>query len=148
MVRVRRRAHASWQGTVAEGGGRIGVASGTFDEPFTLRPRVEDGVPGTNPEELIGAAHAGCYTMSLANLLEEAGHPAADLQTKATVHLDQTDSGFSITKIVLKTVGEAPGVSEDEFVALAEQAKATCPVSRALAGTEIALEARLGAADA
>jgi osmotically inducible protein OsmC len=148
MVRVRRRAHASWQGTVAEGGGRIGVASGIFDEPFTLRPRVEDGVPGTNPEELIGAAHAGCYTMSLANVLEESGHPAADLQTTATVHLDQTDTGFSITRIALETVGDVPGISDDEFAAAAEQAKATCPVSQALAGVEITLSVRLGAADA
>jgi osmotically inducible protein OsmC len=147
MVRLKRRAHATWQGTVPAGGGRIGVASGAFEGPFTLKARMEDE-PATNPEELIGAAHAGCFTMSLADLLEREGHPAANLETTATVILEQTESGFSISRIELDTVGDAPGVDERAFAELAERAKATCPVSRALAGTEIALRARLGAADA
>ena len=79
-VRVTRTAQASWQGDLAEGGGRIGVGSGAYEGPFTLRARVEDVERSTNPEELIGAAHAGCFTMSLANLLSESGHPPADLQ--------------------------------------------------------------------
>jgi osmotically inducible protein OsmC len=147
MVRLRRRAHATWQGTVPDGGGRIGVGSGAFEGPFTLKARVEDQ-PATNPEELIGAAHAGCFTMSLADLLESEGHVVANLETHATVLLEQQDGGFSITRIELDTVGDVPGVDEEMFAALADRAKATCPVSRALAGTEIVLRARLGAADA
>ncbi|MGH2882809.1 MAG: OsmC family peroxiredoxin [Solirubrobacteraceae bacterium] len=142
-VRVTRTAKASWQGDLADGGGRIGVGSGAYEGPFTLRARVEDVERSTNPEELIGAAHAGCFTMSLANLLTESGHPPADLQTSAKVRLEQLETGFSITNITLQTVGEVPGVDADTFAKLARQAKDTCPVSRALAGTEITLEARL-----
>ena len=97
-VRVTRTAKASWQGDLAEGGGRIGVGSGAYEGPFTLRARVEDVERSTNPEELIGAAHAGCFTMSLANLLTESGHPPADLQTSAKVRLEQLDTGFAITQ--------------------------------------------------
>jgi lipoyl-dependent peroxiredoxin len=142
MVRLKRRAHATWQGTVPDGGGRIGVGSGAFEGPFTLKARMGDE-RSTNPEELIGAAHAGCYTMSLANLLEEAGHPAINLETQATVTLEQLETGFSITRIELSTTGEVDGVDEARFQELAAQAEATCPVSRALAGTEIVLQARL-----
>ena len=142
-VRVTRTAQASWQGDLAEGGGRIGVGSGAYEGPFTLRARVEDVERSTNPEELIGAANAGCFTMSLANLLTESGHPPADLQTSAKVRLEQLESGFAITNIALETVGEVRGVDADTFARLAQQAKDTCPVSRALAGTEITLDARL-----
>jgi osmotically inducible protein OsmC len=142
-VRVTRTATASWQGDLAEGGGRIGVGSGAYEGPFTLRARVDDVERSTNPEELIGAAHAGCFTMSLANLLSESGHPPADLRTTAKVRLEQLDTGFAITNIALDTVGEVPGVDADTFARLAQQAKDTCPVSRALVGTEITLEARL-----
>ena len=138
-IRVVRIAHASWKGTVEQGSGHIGVGSGAFDGTFTLKARVEEGIPATNPEELIGAGHAGCFTMSLANLMSEAGHPPADLQTTARVHLEQLEEGFRITKIELETVGEAPGLEEATFLRLADQAKSTCPVSLALAGTEIAL---------
>jgi lipoyl-dependent peroxiredoxin len=142
-VRVTRTAQASWQGDLSDGGGRIGVGSGAYEGPFTLRARVEDVERSTNPEELIGAAHAGCFTMSLANLLSEAGHPPADLQTTARVRLEQLDSGFAITRIELQTVGDVPDVEADTFASLAQRAKDTCPVSRALAGTEITLEATL-----
>ncbi len=143
-ARVTRTAHASWQGDLPGGGGRIGVGSGAYEGPFTLRARVEDVERSTNPEELIGAAHAGCFTMSLANLLSESGHPPADLQTTARVRLEQLDTGFTITKIELQTVGDVPDVNAEAFAKLALQAKETCPVSKALAGTEITLEARLG----
>jgi osmotically inducible protein OsmC len=140
MSRIARSAHASWQGTVADGGGRIGLDSGAYEGPFTLKARI-DGVRGaTNPEELIAAAAAGCFTMSLASLLEEQGTPAADIQTNARVRLEQTPEGFRITRITLKTVGDVPGVDAARFIELAERAKATCPVSLALAGTEIVLE--------
>src|ERR1700747_3272550 len=109
-VRVTRTAKASWQGDLDGGGGRIGVGSGAYEGPFTLRARVEDVERSTNPEELIGAAHAGCFTMSLANLLTEPAHPPADLRTKAKVRLEQLETGFSITNISLDTVGEVPGV--------------------------------------
>jgi lipoyl-dependent peroxiredoxin len=142
-VRVTRTAQASWQGDLPSGGGRIGVGSGAYEGPFTLRARVDDVERSTNPEELIGAAHAGCFTMSLANLLNESGHPPADLNTTARVRLEQLDTGFTITRIELQTTGEVPGVDAETFAKLAQQAKETCPVSRALAGTEITLEARL-----
>jgi lipoyl-dependent peroxiredoxin len=142
-IRLTRTADASWSGTVPEGGGRIALGSGAFEGPFTLKARVEDGQPGTNPEELIGAANAGCYTMSLANLLSEEGHPPADLRTTARVRLEQLDEGFRITRIDLVTEGDVPGIDDARFRELAERAKATCPVSLALAGTEIAVDARL-----
>ncbi len=145
-VRVSRSATASWQGTVPEGGGRIGLHSGAYEGAFTLRNRVEDVEKGTNPEELIAAAEAGCFTMSLANLLSEAGSPPRDLETTVRVRLEQKEEGFRITRIAVTTVGDVPGVDERTFTALAEQAKATCPVSLALAGTEITLEASLQAA--
>ncbi|HEY2318600.1 MAG TPA: OsmC family peroxiredoxin [Solirubrobacteraceae bacterium] len=142
-VRVSRHAEASWQGTVPDGGGRIALGSGAFEGAFTLRNRVEDEARGTNPEELIAAAEAGCFTMSLANLLEEAGSPPADLQTTARVRLEQKEEGFRITRVAISTVGDVPGFDADRFVELAQQAKATCPVSLALGGTEIVIEARL-----
>lgn len=120
--------------------------SGAFEGPFTLRNRIEDVERGTNPEELIAAAEAGCFTMSLANLLGEAGTPPRDLQTTVRVRLEQKEEGFRITRISVATVGDVPGVDAEAFQALAERAKATCPVSLALAGTEITLEASLQSA--
>lgn len=142
-IRVTRKAQASWQGTVPEGGGRLALGSGAFEGPFTLRARVEDAERATNPEELIGAAEAGCFTMSLADLLSGAGHPPTDLRTTARVVLEQQEVGFRLTRIDLQTVGEVPGIDAHEFAALAERAKSSCPVSLALAGTEISLHASL-----
>jgi lipoyl-dependent peroxiredoxin len=142
--RIVRRSEAQWQGTDADGGGRIALGSGAFDGPYSLKARVEDVERATNPEELIGAAEAGCYTMSLANLLTTEGHPPDDLKTTASVRLEQIGEGrFGITRIDLETVGDVPGVSSERFAELAQQAKETCPVSRALAGTEIAVNATL-----
>ncbi|MGA2756919.1 MAG: OsmC family peroxiredoxin [Solirubrobacteraceae bacterium] len=142
-IRIVRTAQASWSGTVPDGGGRLALGSGAFEGPFTLRARVEEGQHTANPEELIGLANAACYTMSLADLLSSEGHPPDDLETSARVHLEQTDTGFSITRIELHTTGAVGGVDAATFEALAQQAKATCPVSRALAGTEITLVAEL-----
>lgn len=142
-IRIIRTAKASWSGNVPEGGGRVALGSGAFEGPFTLRARVEDGQHGANPEELIGLANAACYTMSLADLLSSEGHPPADLQTDARVHLEEGDSGWSITRIELHTTGLVEGVDAPTFERLATQAKETCPVSRALAGTEITLVATL-----
>ncbi len=142
-IRVTRRSRASWQGTVPDGGGRIELGSGAYEGPFSLRARVEDVERATNPEELIGAAHAGCFTMSLANVLSEAGHPPQDLRTTASVRLEQQESGFAITQIALETVGQVDGIDAERFAELAAEAERTCPVSRALAGTEITLSAKL-----
>jgi lipoyl-dependent peroxiredoxin len=140
--RVVRSAQASWQGTAPGGSGRITLGSGAFDGPYSLKARVEEGEHATNPEELLGAAEAGCFTMSLANLLGAAGHPARDLRTTARVTLAQAGAAFDITRIELRTVGDVPGVDQALFTKLAEQAK-DCTVSRALTGTEITLEASL-----
>ena len=140
--RVTRVADATWQGTVSEGGGRLDLGSGAFEGPYSLRARVEDVERATNPEELIAAAEAGCFTMSLANLLGEAGHPARDLRTTARVRLEQVETGFDITLIELRAVGDVPGVDAGTFGRIAQEAK-NCTVSRALAGTEITLEATL-----
>jgi osmotically inducible protein OsmC len=142
-VRVTRRAQASWQGTVEDGGGRIGLGSGAYEGPFSLRARVEDVERATNPEELIAAAEAGCFTMSLANLLSESGHPPAALETTARIRLEQLDAGFRITLLELATTGVVPGIDRERFAELAAQAKATCPVSLALVGTTITVEATL-----
>lgn len=142
-IRVTRRSHASWRGTVPEGGGRLELGSGAFEGPFSLRARVEEVERATNPEELIGAAEAGCFTMSLANVLSEAGHPPQELRTTAAVRLEQQDGRFTITQINLQTVGEVEGISPERFAELAAEAERSCPVSRALAGTEISLDAKL-----
>jgi lipoyl-dependent peroxiredoxin len=128
---------------VPEGEGRMSVGSGAFDGTFTLRSRIDEGMATTNPEELIGAGHAGCFTMSLANLMSEAGHPPSKVDTTARVHLEELDAGFRITKIELDTVGHAEGMDQATFLNLAKQAKTTCPVSLALAGTDITLKATL-----
>jgi lipoyl-dependent peroxiredoxin len=141
--RVIRRAQASWQGTVPAGGGRLSLGSGAYEGPFSLRARTEDVERATNPEELIGAALAGCFTMSLANVLGEAGHPPADLQTTAEVRLEQLDGRFTISVIELSTVGRVPGVDSERFAALATEARNTCTISRALAATEIRVTASL-----
>lgn len=141
--RITRRSKASWQGTVSSGGGRLALGSGAFEGSFSLKARTEDVERATNPEELIAAAEAGCFTMSLANLLEEAGHPPEDLQTTAAARLEEQDGRFSLTLIALSTIGRVSGIDATRFEELAQEAKATCPVSRALSGTEITLKATL-----
>jgi osmotically inducible protein OsmC len=143
--RVTRRSQATWKGTVPDGGGRLRLGSGAFEGPFSLKARVEDVERATNPEELIAAAEAGCFTMSLANLLSEAGHPPDELTTTANVRLEQRDGRFSITTIELRTSGQVAGLSAERFAELAREAKETCTVSRVLAGAEITLEASLAA---
>jgi osmotically inducible protein OsmC len=146
--RVTRTAQATWKGSVPDGGGRIGLGSGAYEGAFSLRARVEEVERATNPEELIAAAEAGCFTMSLANLLDEAGHPPDDLRTTASVRLEEQDGRFSITLIQLRTTAQVQGISEEQFLELAQQAKATCPVSRALEGVEIRLDAALAGNEA
>ncbi len=134
-----RKSQAVWHGTLKDGEGTMKLGSGYCEGPFTYASRFESG-KGTNPEELIGAAHAGCFSMFLSSLLGKAGYTPEDIQTEATVHLT---SGV-INKIDLNTVASVPGVSESEFQELANEAKERCPVSNALAAVEeITLSAKL-----
>lgn len=137
-----RTAHAHWEGAVKAGQGSIGVGSGAFESEYSFGSRFEDG-GGTNPEELLGAAHAGCFTMALALGLTEADHPPARIDTTAHVSIEKQSDGFRITHIVLRTEAVVPDIDASEFDRQAESAKTNCPVSRALAGTTIELEATL-----
>lgn len=135
-----RHAEAVWQGTLREGSGTLKVDSGALDAPYNYVSRFEEG-EYTNPEELIGAAHAGCYAMFLSAVLTRNNHPPTSIQTRATVHLE---GGPTITKIELDVEGDVPGVSAEDFQQYAEEAKANCPVSKALSGgPEIVLNAKL-----
>lgn len=137
-----RTAEAQWQGNLTEGKGRIKVQSGTLDAPYDFRARTADG-KGTNPEELIGAAHAGCFTMQLSALLGGAGFTPTNLRTTAKVHLEKQGAGFAIPRIELELEGSVPGLDAAAFQKHAETAKASCPVSKALTGTQISLKAKL-----
>ncbi|MER8896623.1 OsmC family peroxiredoxin [Mesorhizobium sp. M0676] len=138
-----REASAEWQGTLKEGGGRLRLGSGVFEGAYSFPSRFDNG-PGTNPEELIGAAHAGCFSMALTFILGQEGHVARTIRTVAKVHLGATAAGPTITRIELETEAEVTDLAEDEFERLAQSAKATCLVSRALAGVpQITLKAVL-----
>ena len=138
---ITRRADARGEGDLKQGKGHIKLGSGAFEGPYSFGTRFENA-PGTNPEELLGAAHAGCFTMALSHMLAGAGHVPTRVETTATVHLDKVGDGFSITGIDLNTVGRVPGLSADEFQKWAENSRANCILSRALA-VPIRLEARL-----
>lgn len=144
--RVTRRAQASWQGSVDAGGGRLTFGSGAFEGAYSLKARVEEGAAATNPEELIAAAEAGCFTMSLANLLGEAGHEARSIDTTARARLEQVGEQFNITLIELSTTVDAPGLAAERLDEIAAAAK-DCTVSRALTGTQITLSAQLAEGD-
>jgi lipoyl-dependent peroxiredoxin len=137
-----RTAEAEWKGNLMEGAGRMKLGSGAFEGPFTFKSRMENG-PGTNPEELIGAAHAGCFSMAFSHQLASAGFTPKRVHTKANVRFEKGDAGFAISQIALETEAEVPGIGEAKFLELADAAKKGCPVSKALAGTNITLNARL-----
>ena len=139
-----RTADAEWKGDLPKGSGRMKMQTGAFDGPYTFGSRFEEAA-GTNPEELIAAAHAGCFSMAFSNQLAKAGFPPDSVKTTAKVHLDKGDAGFSITKIELVTRAKVPGVDENTFREKAEAAKTGCPVSRALQAVTITLDARLEA---
>ena len=120
----------------------MSFGSGAFEGSYSFNSRMENG-PGTNPEELIGAAHAGCFSMAFANGLSQAGHKPQEIRTTANVHFEKSDQGWGITRIDLVTEGNVPGVDEATFKRLAEEAKQTCPVSKALAATPVTLKATL-----
>jgi osmotically inducible protein OsmC len=133
---------AEWKGDVPTGSGTF-TAGDSISGGYTFKSRFEDG-PGSNPEQLIAAAHAACFSMALSNILAQAGTPPESVQTEATVTLRRVDGSPTITNIALVTVGRVPGIDESAFVEHALAAKAGCPVSRALAGVpEITLEASL-----
>ncbi len=136
-----RRASAEWRGDLQSGTGTVSSESGAVEGRYSFGSRFESGT-GTNPEELIGAAHAGCFSMALAARLAGAGHTAESVKTDALVHLIKGDAGFSITKIELHCVAKVPGIEDAAFQEEARQAKDGCPVSGALA-VEIELDARL-----
>src|SRR6266446_2255301 len=137
-----RTGSAVWEGTLNEGKGTMKLGSGGFEGSYSFSSRFEEA-KGTNPEELIGAAEAGCFSMALAANLEKAGHPAKRISTTATVKLEAVGGGPKITSIELNTEADVPGIADAAFQEQAEKTKKTCPVSVALAGTEIKLNAKL-----
>jgi lipoyl-dependent peroxiredoxin len=138
----KRTAQAEWSGDLPGGKGKMAFGGGAFEGQYSFGSRFEEG-EGTNPEELIAAAHAGCFSMQLAGVLSAAGHVPDSVRTTAKISLDKDDGSFSITRSELATEAQVPGLSDDEFQRHAAEAKEICPVSRALGAIEIGLEARL-----
>jgi osmotically inducible protein OsmC len=138
-----RTSSARWSGNLTDGSGTIRTGKGGFEGNYSFKSRFEEG-EGTNPEELIGAAHAGCFSMAFSKGLADAGHTATSIDTTAKVHLDKTDAGMTVTRIDLESVVDAPGIDDAEFQKIAQGAKENCPISRLLSpGAEITLTARL-----
>jgi lipoyl-dependent peroxiredoxin len=137
-----RKSEAEWKGSLLEGSGHMKLGTGAYDGPFSFKSRMENGA-GTNPEELIAAAHAGCYSMAFSAGLGKAGFTPKRVHTTANVHFDKVEAGFAITSIELDMEAEIPGIDMAKFQELADAAKKGCPVSRALAATPITLKAKL-----
>ncbi|MCX6280336.1 MAG: OsmC family protein [Bacteroidetes bacterium] len=143
---MKRRSTAIWQGNGMEGKGVLNSTSGVLNNTpysFNTRFKNEDGIAGTNPEELIAAAHAGCYAMALSFALTAAGYVPAELKVDAAVNIEFITDHFEITKIQLNLIGDVPGITADKFLELAGSAKVGCPVSQALKAVEITLDAKL-----
>jgi osmotically inducible protein OsmC len=139
---IERTSAAEWHGGVPDGGGSVSLGSGLFEGPYSFGSRFEEH-PGTNPEELLGAAHASCFSMALSLLLTKAGHKPRQISTVAKVRMERIGEGFAINHIELLTEADVPGLEASAFSAQAEAAKKSCPVSKALAGVEISLTANL-----
>ena len=140
---IHKTASAHWTGSLKDGKGQISTESGTLsDQPYGFNTRFE-GKPGTNPEELIGAAHAGCFSMALSMILGDYDAVADDINTTAKVSLEEKDGGFAITKIHLTLKARIPDISESDFQEAAKAAKENCPVSKVLAGADITMDAKL-----
>ncbi len=137
-----RSATVHWEGDIAHGRGSIATESGKVQADYSFGTRFS-GDPGTNPEELLGASHAACFTMALSGVLTRAGHAPSALDTKALVHLDRDGAGFSISSIELATTGTVPGISATDFEKYAGEAKESCPLSKALKAVPISLQAAL-----
>jgi lipoyl-dependent peroxiredoxin len=139
---MKRKAAAKWKGSIKEGKGAVKTESGLLEAPYSFTSRFEDG-KGTNPEELIAAAHAGCFSMALSLMLGEAGYQPKEISTSAEVSIEKKGDGFAITGIKLRTEAVVPDIEEKTFLEHAEAAKTGCPVSQALSGTDITLDAKL-----
>jgi len=138
-----RSAQARWEGNLTEGSGTIKTGKGGYQGNYSFKSRFEEG-EGTNPEELIAAAHSGCFSMAFSKGLADAGFTPTSVETTAKVHLDKTDAGFGVSRIELETVGDVPGIDNDTFQKIAEGAKENCPISRLLSpGAAISLSATL-----
>ena len=138
-----RTSSARWAGNLTEGSGTIKTGKGGYEGNYSFKSRFEEG-EGTNPEELIAAAHSGCFSMAFSKGLADAGFTPTSVQTTAKVHLDKTDAGMAVTRIDLETVGDVPGIDVADFQKIAEGAKENCPISRLLSpGAEISLNATL-----
>ena len=140
---IKRTSEAQWTGSITEGKGNIKLGSGAFEGAYSFQSRFGDDTKATNPEELIAAAHAGCFTMALAGALGKAGFTPTTLDTKAHVKIDKQGEGFYIPNIDLETTAEIPEITDEEFQEIAKGAKENCPVSKVLAGAEISLKAVL-----
>lgn len=138
----KRTADATWEGNLPDGNGTMTLESGAYEGAFSYLSRFEDGA-GSNPEELIAAAHAGCFSMAFSNVLDEEGYDPESVETSAEVTLRMLEGGPAITKVHLTSTASVSGIDEDTFQELADAAKSGCPVSKALAGTEITLDATL-----
>ena len=139
-----RSASAHWSGPLSDGSGSVSTETSALDEvPYSFDTRFGDSQQGTNPEELLGAAHAGCFTMALSHALAEAGHPPQSADTTAKVNVKRVEGGFEIDKIDLTLKATVPGISEDEFQRIATEAKENCPLSKVLKAAEISLDASL-----
>jgi osmotically inducible protein OsmC len=137
-----RSSTAVWEGDIMQGHGTMTIGAGAWQGPYSFKSRFEDG-KGTNPEELIAAAHAGCYSMALSGALTKAGHPPTRIETTAKVGLEKAADGFRIPNIHLETKATVPNIDNAKFQEIAEIAKKNCPVSKVLAGAEITLAATL-----
>ena len=137
-----RTANSRRDGTLKAGQGKMKMSSGAYEGPYSFSSRFENG-GGTNPEELIAAAHSGCFSMALSADLERAGFTPNSVETKADVHLEKGDAGFSVAKIVLTTQVDAPGIDQAKLTEVAEGTKANCPVSRALSAVPMEVNATL-----
>ena len=147
-IALHRRAEAEWKGDLIHGSGRLTVGSGALDVPYSVKSRFEDGQSATNPEELLGAAHAGCFTMALATQLSRAGFAPTHIHTGANVIFEKIGDTFAITRIELETSADVPGIDDAAFQKRVADAKQNCPVSKALAAIEIRVKATLRQAEA
>src|SRR6267142_6858044 len=136
-----RKSEAKWKGNLVQGSGRLTVGSGAIDVPYSFKSRFEDGQSATNPEELLGAAHAGCFTMALAAQLSRERFTPTRIHTEAKVRLEKVGEAFSITRIDLETEAQVPSIDDATLQKHASDAKQNCPLSKALAATEIHLTA-------
>jgi osmotically inducible protein OsmC len=137
-----RQSEAVWEGDLKSGRGTMKLQGGAYEGPYSFASRFEQGT-GTNPEELLAAAHAGCFSMALSAALGKAGHAPKRVQTVAKVHLEKVHEGFQITRIELENQSQVPGIDKQEFQTIAENAKMTCPVSKLFGSAEITLKATL-----